>query len=699
MVRWAHHHWRTTLSIEIDVWSPSDPDAESTFTAVLKLHKANKKSLGFLPDAAFRDRAGSGALVTARRGTNIVGYTIYDRPRSHLKLVHVCVDVSERSNGVAALLVARMIDDNPNATGYEAHCRRDYNINRFWESLGMTPRGDRPGRGLRNEPLTIWWRPLGGPDLFDHLILETALPLAVLDTNVVIDLVASPGVRRRHRGSSEQLTGDWVESRAMLAVSSELDHELNALDDAKERAQQYAGSQSLTRLPTNRPSDTSIETALKSRISDEVWAKDPSLAKDVNHLADAINAGARFFVTHDEGLIGATQGWAETDFGIRLVMPFELVNELSDPGSVPTYEPRHLNGTYTWREASTFTIDELENAFLNFPVHERKPEFRSKVRDALAKKASHTAHVLMGDNELVGLLVTYLDEATLRVPLFRVRRGLTASTIAFQLAREIRKIAARLGIENVNVEDSCLHPVTSAALIEDGYRELGQSHIADVVGDEVDLSSAEQVAALAARMGVESIDFSTRLTPDLIAEIERRYWPLKIWDDTPCLLVPIRPEHSMNLFGYPSNLIDQRDSLGLARQHVYYRSTRNNPLKKLPARVIWYCSKDGRMGVHMVFAYSRIVGSHVLPPDDAHDRFHHMGVYKRADVRRATGKGSEVHVLEFEDTEILGRPMSLSELVATGASIGEKVVITPSPRVISAGLLRNVYRESNRSAT
>lgn len=683
------------MTIVVDVWSPSHPGKDAILAGVLQLHKANKKYLGFLPDAAFEDRAAAGALIVARRHNTVVGYTIYDRPRSHLKLVHVCVDSSERNSGIASQLIDRMVSDNPNATGFEAHCRRDYKINHFWESLGMSPKGDRPGRGLRSEPLTIWWRPLGGPDLFDHLILETALPVAVLDTNIVIDLVASSKTLRPQRQSSEQLTGDWVESRVTLAVSSELDHELNDLDDAAERRHQVAGSQNLTRLPTNRPKDSTIEDALRARIGEADLEKDKSLEKDFNHLADAINAGARFFVTHDEPLIRVTQQWIAEDFGLQVLMPFELVNELSDPGSVPTYQPRHLNGAFIWSEAASYSIDQLDDAFLNYPVQERKTDFRRRLKEVLAQRATNTAHVLLTEQQVMaGLLVTHHVEDELIVPLLRVRRGVTAQTLAFQLARQLRQLAVKVGAEKVRVLDPCLHPLTIAALLQDGYRESPSGYTADALGGEINISEPAEVAGLATRMSVDLEGFAEHLTPELVAEIERRYWPLKIWDETTCLLVPIRPEHAMNLFGYPRNLIDQRESLGLARQHVYYRSPRNNPLKTLPARVLWYCSKDGRMGVHTIFAYSRIVGSHVLDPDVAHDRFHHMGVYRRADVRLASDKKRKVHVLEFEDTEILDRPTSLREYREAGAALGLKVSISPSPRLISPTLLRNIYRTS-----
>ena len=111
------------MAVTIDVWAQDQVDSQDLLDGVFQLHKANKKSLGFLPDAAFRDRAKAGALIVARRGKAVVGYTIYDRPRSHLKLVHVCVDGSERKSGIASMLIDRMVADNPNATGYEAHCR------------------------------------------------------------------------------------------------------------------------------------------------------------------------------------------------------------------------------------------------------------------------------------------------------------------------------------------------------------------------------------------------------------------------------------------------------------------------------------------------------------------------------------------------------------------------------------------------
>ncbi|WP_157509306.1 hypothetical protein [Glaciibacter superstes] len=684
------------MPVTVAVWSPSVADSASLLEGVFSLYKSNKRSLGFLPDAAFHDRANAGALIVAMENGGVVGYTIYDRPRSHLKLVHVCVDTSTRMSRVASLMVDKMVETNPNSIGFEAHCRRSYNLNDFWRSLGMSPKGERPGRGLTREPLTIWWRPLGGPDLFDHLIFETSLPLAVLDSNIVIDLVASALPPRPHRESSRSLTGDWFDSRVNISVSPEVDHELNDLPNAAERNHQRAGAQNITVLATSRPKDDSLERQLRTHIGEAEWASDDSLVRDVYHLADAINAGAQYFVTHDENLIRVTHGWVTDEFNLRVLMPFELIADIESADPQPVYQPRHLAGILTLAGASTTPETDLLTAFLNYPVQERKHTFIARLRNALAQRDTSVLILKDEDGHPLGLIATCVEAGRLSVPLIRVRRGVRAQTLALQLARQLREIAHDLGLKQVHVIDDHLHPVVSDALLEDGFRLNADDGtlLADVLGLWVDVSEPDQVTQLAQVMRVDPEGFASQLTPSLVAELERRYWPLKLWDATASFFISIRPENAMNLFGYPSNLITQRQSLGLARSHVYFRSPRNNPIKTVPARVVWYCSADKRLGVHSVFAYSRIVGSHMLTPEDAHARYSHMGVYKVADIA-ATASKDLVHVVEFEDTELLRQPLSLADFRVIAVANGLSTNISPSPSLIPPTLLRRIYETSN----
>ncbi|MDP9344518.1 MAG: hypothetical protein M3P44_02145 [Actinomycetota bacterium] len=69
------------------------PDT-AEFDAVLMLWRANRKTLGFLPDEGFVERAERGTLLGARAGGDLVGYVLFDLPDNKVKLVHLCVRLS-----------------------------------------------------------------------------------------------------------------------------------------------------------------------------------------------------------------------------------------------------------------------------------------------------------------------------------------------------------------------------------------------------------------------------------------------------------------------------------------------------------------------------------------------------------------------------------------------------------------------------
>ena len=365
------------LSATISSFDPFERSGAEILAQVLALSKQNKKTLGFLPDSAFSERASKRTLLVATENDLVAGYVLFDLPKSAIKLVHLCVRADHRKSGLAKLLLDEVIRASPNRTGVIANCRRDYGIDHVWKALGFVPKSEKSGRSLDGSILTTWWRPLGGPDLFEQLILDTAMPIAVLDSTIVIDIHASANVIRPDRDASLALMGPWLESRVTFAVSSELDSELNQLSDQKERQRQRNASQSLTRVPTTRPDDARLEGELAVRIGDKEMSKDVSLAHDLNHLADAIRAGARYFVTNDQNLIDVTSAWTLADFHISVVRPHQLVIAVDDVIQSATYEPRLLKQTeFRWKRAADFDFDLLESAFLGSSNGERAVSFR-----------------------------------------------------------------------------------------------------------------------------------------------------------------------------------------------------------------------------------------------------------------------------------------------------------------------------------
>src|SRR6266516_3143452 len=76
------------------------------------------------------------------------------------------------------------------------------------------------------------------------------------------------------------------------------------------------------------------------------------------------------------------------------------------------------------------------------------------------------------------------------------------------------------------------------------------------------------------------------------AELERIWWPAKIIDSgLPTYLIPIQQAFSVDLLGVPHSFL-RHDALGLAREHVYYRSPKGLRMQA-PARLLWYISGSG----------------------------------------------------------------------------------------------------------
>ncbi|MEB0003217.1 hypothetical protein QN345_02270 [Cryobacterium sp. 10I1] len=617
--------------------------------------KENSATLGFLPNAAFTDRAAHNGLLVASRDGIVVGYVLYDLPKSHIKLVHVSVTAGSRGDGLAARMVEHVIESNPRRTGILANCRRDYDMDAFWTSLGMSPRSDKPGRALDGSTLTVWWRPLGELDLFDGLISESGNPLIVLDSNVVIDLHSSPTVKRPNRVESRALVGDWLQAAAAFAVSPHLDVELNKLSDPLERKQQMSGSAHLIRLRSDQTASKILSGELASRITTAEFSRDASLSDDFIHLADAVRANADFFVTNDGNLISLTQEWLERDFGLAIVRPHELVIRLDKSGERPLYEPRLLQSVdFEFQNATTRSDAALEDAFLNFTGHERGQDFRSRLRAALAGAEGLSAQILTdGVGKLYGILVTQVVDGCLQVPLFRVSRGHIASTVAFQLARRLRSLALQQSVGQIAIDDPVLQSVTKEALVHDGFQEVSNVYSARTI--DAYFNTAELGADLGEQVNVS--------TADAVAEVERRLWPLLIREDvTPCVVLPIRPQAAMELFGYPANLVDRSPSLGLRREHVYFASSNTKLVSALPVRALWYISADATVAERLIFAHSRIIECLDLPTAEANQRFSHMGVYKLKQLQVAAGKRSTVRVIRFEDTHLLPRPLPRRQL-------------------------------------
>lgn len=644
---------------EVEAWDPSSPTALGDLRQVLAIAKKFAATLGFLPNRAFADRARYRGLIIGKMQQRVAGYVLYDLPRGgHVKLVHVCVDDVARGAGLAKAMIEHVIELNSTATGLYAACRRDYGMSQFWRSLGMFPKKERPGRALKGSVLVQWWRPLGPLDLFESAALESSLPIAVLDTNVVADLYGSGNDERGTRPESLGLVAEWLADAVTFAVSTQVDQEIEATPDPVERRSRWEGSAHLVRLRTARPDDTATEQALLERIGAARLQSDPSLSLDVLHLADAIHANATYFVTNDDSLIRATSPWLAENYGVQIVRPHQLIGKALAHSDEQQFQSRIIESIdLAWAPVeSENAIGALELAFVDYDAREPQRSLRRRIREVLSNQPQVRLSVLSDPAGQPWALVALSSEGeTLRVPLLRVQRGQRSSTLGLQVARWLRREAVERGLSAVRIVIDGASRDALKALERDGFEYADAGHLRAEV-----LTATRPAAQL-----LDHVRDNRVLSAREVAQFETKYWPLKVTGaQVPTYVVPIQPRFSEQLFGYSGEVLfhSRRFSLGLSREHVYYYSGAARRVPGGPNRILWYVTADETNEIRQIAALSRVKASHRLPAREAHDRFAHLGVLRRRDVQSVADSAGFVNVIHFEDTELLRRPLGRTEL-------------------------------------
>lgn len=625
--------------INVFPWNPSAKDAADDFDRVIELHRGSKATLGHLPFSAFDEAGRRGNLILGEIDEVIQGYVLYNTPRHHtLKLVHVCVGPDARRTGLARRMVEFAIAANPDRSVVAAHCRADFGIDGFWRSLDMTPSFDRPGRALKGSTLTVWTRRIGPLDLLEEALYASSRPLAVLDSNVVLDLYTSSEVDRHDRDESLGLVEDWVSDQIEFSVSPEVDVDINSFEPASERrrVQQSLGAL----VPLRRaPSMPQLAEVIISRMPSALVKRDTSLSSDARHLADAINSGADYFVTRDQVLIDAVGDWLQKEHHLEVVRPVDLLQRLIPPMGLSPFRSDLLESVgLKWVPVAS--IDrELEELFLEHSSREKQVFMRKRLMSVLAKPGSASLDVLVDERgRRWALLGTEARGETLTVPVLRAGRASLGSTVAFQLVRHLRNLALSRSIPEVRITEQSLSPVLIAALAADGFE--GSPLRAEIAKHP----DSSKVASLQ--------------TPAEIAIYERRNWPQVILRrEVPLWIVPIQPTYARELIGFNDTLIRSRErlSLGLSREFVYFASPRIKDWV-VPGRVLWYVTKDRKAkeatAVRAVVAHSRLVDYDILEVSDAIEQYRSHGVLRAKEIERRANKG-RVLVLRFEDTHVL----------------------------------------------
>jgi GNAT superfamily N-acetyltransferase len=652
---------------------------QQDLATVVAFHRKGADFLGRMPRGAFEDYAHNGGLVLARRGSIAVGYAMFATTDRYVRLIHVFVDEPWRSAGVARSLVDWISHETRDRPGIRVSSRRDHGRRDLWARLGFVRRGERPGRGQDREPLVIWWREHEHPGLFEPS-LDSVLVRAAVDMNIVRDRVEA---NRLGREASLALTADHMRDQLAVFRTPTLDIEIDQLTDPsiRQRANDEAAEFMVGRV------DDLQRRAAAARLRDARArsGKGGQLIsdRDIDYVSEAIACSLDVFVSRDARLARHV-GDEALAHGLRILRPEETVVRIDELTRRAAYHPRAFEGT----DLAIHLLGPGEHERLLFLVSADHGESRSmfSARVADLTRAGCDRLIVEGrDRSIVACLMTRRAGTVLEVPMFRVRNDSLGPTVARQLLFRLRRDARSTGISVIRLTDPHPSRPINAATEDDGYvweRGIATALVIDVAGSteevQVAIHEAEQSGSVAA---------SPMLRPPLsvrqVAELERTRWPMKILDGPlPTYVVSIKQRYATTLLNVPQGLLDRATPLGMSRTHVYYRSVGGGS-PKAPSRLLWYLTKN-RVAPAGIVATSHLDQVVEDDPDVLFERFEHLGVWSRDEVRKAGREGS-AQALVFSDTEVFDEAVSYAETVAMIKSA------PMSPRLVKPDVFARVY--------
>ncbi len=670
---------------------------ELAFAAVLQLASKNKRTLGFLPDEAFRERAARGTLLAAFSEDGLIlGYVLFDSTRRGIVVRHLCVDDQGRRHGVARQLVGALVERWSHTPGISLFCRRDWPATGLWPKLGFVPVGERPGRGQDGGLLTKWWRPLAARGLFDWTAdVGPGLP-AVADLNVILDLY-DPS--RDGAEQSQILTDPVCDTVELLATDKLLNELHNRSDD--DRVRQRAYVEQYRHVPVDLADADRLHDVLVQRSRDLGL---PDCADDLRYVAEAASAGLPVFVTRDTRARSAIGTFAREVADVEVLTPAELVLRAEELRDERAFRPAQLlDSSLKVRSAKAGDEPALIDEFLMKAKGERKARFSGSVRSLISSPKNWSSSIVFDETlgKRLAFTVSGTHDEVLEVPVLRVTPGRLTFTLARQLAFGFRETARTSAAKAVRVTDPFCADLVRVALEGEGFVAADAGFVCPVVtarGSSTEVLPAilESLSFVPGRVPepfAPSVQWISSMSNDATAELESRLWPLKVLDAPLAnFLIPIRPTWAAALFDVDlssATLFPRPTGLAIECEHAYYRSPRPATVFA-PSRILWYVSGAGRVrGAGAVRACSQLLEVEVGSTRDIYARYKHLGTYSYGDVA-STAKDGNVMALRFGKTERFGSAVPLDQLREIAKDHDHNLVLQ-GPTRIDGEVFADVY--------
>lgn len=528
---------------------------------------------------------------------------------------------------------------------------------------------------------------------------------AVLDASVLFDL---QGPVSKKTEESKALEAPWLRESVVLCLTDEIYHEINRHPDRPERNRCRRFARNFTLLQH----DHALASELFGRLQVLFPIKlSPARKSDLHQLAKAAAAGAHFFVTRDESILGKADEFLES-LGIKVMRPCELVVLTDEIIQGVQYRPARFAGSLIQIQRVQRTqIQEISGLFQNFERREPKEGFVQTLHSALASPGSHECCLISGNGgHAIGFFILDRSEnQVLKTPIIRIRKGPLADTLARHLVWHVVTLAGEEGRLLTIVTDDYISEHIESGLRQvyfvkkaQGWIKINLQAVKDsreMVVDLVNHASTSPFFREHLDKAGELLLLSSPLRdPEIQAEIESLLWPAKITNGVlPNFIVPIKPPWAMHLFDYniaSRTLFGSEPRLALNVENVYYRAAKPKVLQS-PSRILWYVSKSPNVSESMhLRACSYLREVEMGLPKEIFRRFYRFGVYEWNDIKKIVNGDLQKPIMGFcfSHTELFPHPIPWSRLQEILNTKGGRRSQIQSPIRISEECFIELYK-------
>lgn len=643
--------------LEFRLIKPGSSDEDAAF----EIQEQHRRYF-FIPERVFRKAVSKELVLGAFQDGKVVAYLWSSKKDGTVRVRYLSVHQNKARNGIGRRLVDELKRRHFDAFRIQLSCRTDYPGWRFWKGVGFHALRNRPGRAKAGSEVTDFIYELTPLPLFADQHSDDERPKVAIDANVYFDLCDK---NRPHHLESSGLLAEWVDAEFDLCVT-------DALGEDIARGGHLVSEYEWPVVKASKEAFECIHQQVVSLIGPGTNEQDIS---DRNHLSHALAENVHTFVTRD-GFLLENADKIYDQFGTSVLRPVDFVLNVDTASNQFTFNRRDLESVRL-SISKVDLNDAMASGLTNLiRQNEKASSLQAKLRGWLAHPGRfEVLSILDADDTTQAMCAIEKTAGKVDVHLFRTSVQLKGRrkgrTILRCLAAQLRsrspdptfiKITDKVGVSEAN-----------EALAELGFSFNGRTAYKVCLPGVWDLHDAIDAARVLTSENSEAMSwlgeqalstFSTE--PLLYLGLEHHLWPAKIRSEgcVPCIAIPIRPPWARALFDPnlgQAELWDEDANLLLNPTNAYYTGARPGIEY---GRILWYVSSDENYpGSKHARATSQLTRRVIAPPVQSYREFRHFGVYQLTDIERlAKPKRPDVLAMEFRDTELLSKPISLSTI-------------------------------------